>query len=78
MDIELSKRYIFDFFYDKQQVTRSGGGSLKSKIRRKQLSFENITKMKNIIVTSNNDNLNKYFNTLLTRDSKLAPPPAPK
>ena len=72
---EINKPKIFKFFFGKQQV--ASGGSVKTKMRRNKLSYDEIEKMKNIINELDNDKLKKYFNDLMNRDSNLAPPPEP-
>ena len=77
-DIEYTKSIIFDIFYSAHETSRSGGGKLKTKIGRNQVSFEKIIMIKNILKNSDDDTLLIYFQKLESRDPGIAPPPRPK
>ena len=68
------KHEIFDLFYGKRMVTRSGGGKIKNKMSRLNPSLEDINFIKNKI---KDKKLMNYFNKLLNRDTRIAPPPRP-
>lgn len=75
---DLTKKDIFDFFYSKQQVSRRGGGVIKSKMCRNNVSYENMTTLKKRVELLSDEKIMKYYQKLADRDSKLAPPPSPK
>jgi hypothetical protein len=75
----LSKCLIFDLFYGKKQVTRSGGGTVKTKMTRRLVSDENLNKMETKIKKSSDAKFFiKYFLKLKSRKPDIAPPPRPK
>jgi hypothetical protein len=73
---KVTKSIIFDMFYGKQDVVRSGGGKLKSKMTRKIPSLNEINKLEKKIM--GNNALLLYFEKLRFRNSNIAPPPCPK
>jgi hypothetical protein len=72
----VTKSIIFYFFYGKQDVVRSGGGKLKSKMTRKSPSLNKINELEKQII--DNKVLVLYFGKLRNRASNIAPPPCPK
>jgi hypothetical protein len=78
MNTELTKKEIFQFFYSKQQVTRKGGGMMKSRMCKNSVSYINVSKLEHQIILLNDTCLLKYYKKLVNRDSNLAPPPTPK
>lgn len=74
----VSKREVFDLFYSMQQVSRSGGGALHSKMTRNSVSSENQLKMEKQLRELNDVDLLAYFVKLRDRNPKIAPPPKPK
>ena len=72
--VELTKSDIFDIFYSVQNTTRSGGGKLKSKMARNNVSTKQL-----IILNSMTDTkMLKYYEKLRDRKSDIAPPPRPR
>ena len=67
---------IFDLFYSKQNVVRSGGGKIKSKMRRNSPSLDKIISME--FMVKNDKRLHRYFVRQRDRKANIAPPPAPK
>jgi hypothetical protein len=79
VDVPLSKGALFDLFYGKKQVTRSGGGTVKTKMTRLLVSDSNLVKMESKIKKSENSKFfMKYFTKLKDRKAGIAPPPRPK
>lgn len=76
--IELSKQVIFDMFYQKQTVSRSGGGTQQKKMGRVAVTTENMYKMEYAL---NQDPENKkllaYYIKIKNRKASIAPPPRP-
>ena len=73
----LSKCEIFDLFYSKQSVVRSGGGKVKNKMTRNEPSLSLIDLMEKRIKKDGNKKMLDYFNKLRTRNPNIAPPPRP-
>jgi hypothetical protein len=72
---QVTKSIIFDLFYGQQDVVRSGGGKLKSKMTRKTPSLDKIKEMEKKV--KENKALFSYFEKLRDRKSNIAPPPRP-
>ena len=70
-----TKGDIFDLFYAKRDVVRSGGGKVKSKMTRISPSLEQVQKMESHI--KDDKKLLKYFVKLRDRKAGIAPPPRP-
>jgi hypothetical protein len=77
-DPYITKGYVFDIFYSKQSVVRGGGGKIKSKITRNQVSQKSINILLLKINKTSDESLKKYFNKLCYRSNDIAPPPRPK
>jgi len=71
----VAKGDIFDLFYSKQDVVRSGGGKVKSKMTRQCPTLKQVTALENKI--KDNKKLLKYFVKLRDRKAGIAPPPRP-
>jgi len=71
----VTKGDIFDLFYAKQDVVRSGGGKVKSKMTRQSPSLKQVNALESKI--KDNKKLMKYFVKLRYRKSDIAPPPRP-
>ena len=66
---------MFDIFYSKRMVVRSGGGTSKKKMCRNEISSDEIAASE--MSLKSNPKLYKYFNKLKNRSGKIAPPPRP-
>ena len=71
----MSKSAIFDFFYQRQSSSRSGGGKIKKKMSRVSVSCESMITMESNIIQ--NRKLHNYYLKLRDRKSNIAPPPRP-
>ena len=76
--IVITKGYIFDIFYEKKQVSRAGGGTMKSKMTRIQPDVRKLQKIEKKLKNHKNQKLMAYFIKLKDRKKGLAPPPRPK
>lgn len=74
----MTKGEIFDLFYSKQNVVRSGGGKVKSKMARKSPSLTTIKAMQKRVKKDDNKKMIQYFDKLLKRNPNIAPPPRPQ
>lgn len=75
---DYTKGDIFDFFYEKRKSVREGGGTVKMKMGRKNISHEESQKFFNDLKRNGNPMLVKYFLRLRDRKPGIAPPPRPK
>ena len=71
----VTKSQIFDLFYSKQDVVRSGGGKLKTKMSRNKPPLQKVEELEKKI--KENKKLYDYFLKLRTRKPDIAPPPRP-
>jgi hypothetical protein len=77
-ETELSKQVIFDMFYQKQTVSRSGGGTQRKKMGRVTVTSENIDAMEYAIKQDpENNKLLAYYINIKNRKASIAPPPRP-
>jgi hypothetical protein len=77
-ETELSKQVIFDMFYQKQTVSRSGGGTHRKKMGRVTVTSENIDAMEYAIKQDpENKKLLAYYTNIKNRKASIAPPPRP-
>ena len=74
-DMDITKATIFDMFYQKQTVSRSGGGTQRKKMSRIAVSAEDMDSMEKRL--SGNKKLLEYFKKLRDRKPGIAPPPYP-
>ena len=70
----MSKQQIFDLFYEKTLVTRSGGGTAKMKMTRRCSTLQ---EQRSLLLTLTDKDLLAYYDKLLNRDPKIAPPTRP-
>ena len=70
-----TKCSIYDIFYHKQMVTRSGGGTLKNKMCRRMVSVDVTETFQKKL--AGDKKLLEYFNKLKNRNPSIAPPPRP-
>lgn len=70
-----TKSEIFDLFYQPHDTVRSGGGKVKTKMARKTVTKQEQLDMQTKIGAD--QVLMDYFDKLLKRNEKLAPPPRP-
>jgi hypothetical protein len=75
--MSLTKGQIFDLFYSKQDVVRSGGGKVKSKMTRRTPTNIEISELEKRVNDFGNSKLTAYFQKLKNRKSDIAPPPRP-
>lgn len=71
----ITKGEIFDLFYQRKEVSRSGGGKMKQKMCRLNVSIEKIQEFRKQV---DDKKLLAYFDKLHTRKAGIAPPPRPK
>lgn len=77
-ETKLSKQVIFDMFYQKQTVSRSGGGTQRKKMCRVTVTPENINSMECAIKQDpKSKELLAYYIKLKNRKTSIAPPPRP-
>jgi hypothetical protein len=77
MSDDLTKSAIWNLFYAKQQVVRSGGGKPKMKVGRQTVSAEKIEEF-NKLLGSKDTKVAKYYIKLRDRKAGIAPPQMPK
>jgi hypothetical protein len=77
MSDQLTKSMIWNVFYAKQQVVRSGGGKPKMKVGRQAVPAEKIEKF-NKLLGSKDTKIAKYYIKLRDRKAGIAPPQMPK
>jgi len=77
MSDQLTKSMIWNIFYAKQQVVRSGGGKPKMKVGRQNVSAEKIAQL-NKLFENKDTELAKYYKKLRDRKAGIAPPQMPK
>ena len=76
--IELSKSVIFDLFYQKQTVSRSGGGTQHKKMGRVTSSSEDMNVIEKALTQDPKyHKLLSYYTKLKNRKVNIAPPPRP-
>ena len=71
----MNKHAIFDLFYSPQDVTRSGGGKVKTKMTRNNVPLASLKKIEQYI---EDPKLKSYYEKLRDRPCNIAPPPRPK
>ena len=77
-ETELSKQVIFDMLYQKQTVSRSGGGTQRKKMGRVVVTSDNIDAMEYAIKQDHeNKKLLAYYINIKNRKASIAPPPRP-
>lgn len=78
--MSVSKSDIFDLFYEQKEGSRSGGGKMKKKTRRRQVNFNECKELENKISKVPDkfkQKLLKYYEELKNRNPDIAPPPKP-